>query len=341
MDPLTQGAVGAALPQAVSRRGDVAIAGLLGFLAGMTPDLDVLIRSSTDPFVALEYHRQFTHSLIFIPFGSLLCALVLHPLLGRRRGLSLRQTVLYCTLGFATHALLDACTNYGTLLLWPFSDLRVAWNNVSIIDPLFTLPILGLIALAAVRKAPFYARVALVWGLGYLALGLYQQQVAEGVGRELAAQRGHVIRRIEAQPSFGNLLLWRVTYETDTHFHIDAVRAGFRPEVYPGEARPRLDLARDFPWLKPDTQQARDVERFRWFSRDYLSPDKNDPSRIVDIRFSVLPNVTVPMFSIALDPTAGPDTHAAYLFDRGEPAARIGALWEMLAGDGSSAYNFP
>ena len=64
----------------------------------------------------------------------LLCALVLHHLLGRRRGLSFRQSWLYCTAGYATHAVLDACTTYGTMLLWPFSDARFAWNTISIID---------------------------------------------------------------------------------------------------------------------------------------------------------------------------------------------------------------
>ena len=75
MDPLSQGVLGASLPQASSNRQQVAIAGVFGFLAGMAPDLDVLIRSSTDPLLFLEYHRQFTHSLIFIPVGGLLCGL--------------------------------------------------------------------------------------------------------------------------------------------------------------------------------------------------------------------------------------------------------------------------
>ena len=113
MDPLTQGVLGASLPQASARGKYAASAGLLGFLAGMAADLDVLIRSSTDPLLFLEYHRQFTHSLVFIPVGGLLCGLVLHWLLGRRRGLTFRQSWLYCTLGYATHALLDACTTYG------------------------------------------------------------------------------------------------------------------------------------------------------------------------------------------------------------------------------------
>ncbi|NNF80958.1 MAG: metal-dependent hydrolase, partial [Rhizobiales bacterium] len=66
MDPFTQGALGAALPQATRRAAHVGIAGALGFASGMAADLDIFIRSSSDPLLFLEYHRQFTHSLIFI-----------------------------------------------------------------------------------------------------------------------------------------------------------------------------------------------------------------------------------------------------------------------------------
>ncbi len=70
MDPVTQGALGAALPQATTNKTRVGIAGVLGFVSGMAADLDVLIRSETDPLMFLEYHRQFTHALIFIPVGA-------------------------------------------------------------------------------------------------------------------------------------------------------------------------------------------------------------------------------------------------------------------------------
>ena len=188
MDPLTQGVLGAALPQATAARARFAAsAGLLGFLAGMAADLDVLIRSSSDPLLFLEYHRQFTHSLIFVPFGGLFCALILHALLGRRRGLSFRQSWLFCTLGYATHALLDACTTYGTMLLWPFSDVRVAWTTISIIDPLFTLPLLFAVVLAGRRSRPLYARLGLLWACFYMALGLWQRNEAVAMGYALAA----------------------------------------------------------------------------------------------------------------------------------------------------------
>ncbi len=142
MDPVTQGALGASVPQAFSRTTTVVAATLFGAVSGMAPDLDFLIRSDTDPLLYLKYHRQFTHSLIFIPVGSLICALVFHWLLGRRWQISFGLTYLFCLLGYATHGLLDACTSYGTQLLWPFSDARFAWNTISIVDPLFTLPLL-------------------------------------------------------------------------------------------------------------------------------------------------------------------------------------------------------
>ena len=38
--------------------------------AGAAPDLDIFIRSATDPLVAVEYHRHFTHALPLAPLGA-------------------------------------------------------------------------------------------------------------------------------------------------------------------------------------------------------------------------------------------------------------------------------
>ena len=70
MDPISQGAIGALAAQASVRHKNLAKVTLVGCLAGLAPDLDVLIQSRGDPILFLEYHRQFTHSLLFIPFGS-------------------------------------------------------------------------------------------------------------------------------------------------------------------------------------------------------------------------------------------------------------------------------
>ena len=299
----------------------------------MAPDLDVLIRSSSDPMLFLEYHRQFTHSLIFIPVGGLLCALFLHGLIGRRRGLAFRQTLLFCTLGYATHALLDACTTYGTMLFWPFSDRRVAWNTVSIIDPLFTLPLLAAVILAARRSRPIYTRIALCWALSYLAIGLWQRNEAVEMGRALAAARGHVPLRLEAKPSFGNVLVWKVVYETDDRFYVDAVRVSLSPRVFPGESVQKLDIDRDLPWLEQTSQQAQDIERFRWFSNGYIARDPVYANRVIDVRYSMIPNEVAPLWSIELRRDVSDGTHANYLVHRESEGAHVELLWNMLTGD--------
>ena len=58
MDPISQGALGGALSQSIANKHNIARITLVGCLAGMAPDLDVLIQSDTDPILFLEFHRQ-------------------------------------------------------------------------------------------------------------------------------------------------------------------------------------------------------------------------------------------------------------------------------------------
>ena len=62
------------------------------------------------------------------------------------QGENLKQDYFICLMGYASHGFLDAMTSYGTQLLWPFTNTRVSWDLISIIDPIFTsMLILGLI----------------------------------------------------------------------------------------------------------------------------------------------------------------------------------------------------
>jgi inner membrane protein len=330
MDPVTQGVLGASVPSAISNKKTVVAAGLFGALSGMAPDLDSLIRSDTDPLLYLEYHRQFTHSLIFIPVGALICAGILYYLLARRWDISFKLTYLFCLLGYATHGLLDACTSFGTQLLWPFSNERFAWNTISIVDPLFTVPLLVLVIIGVRKKNPVFAKAALCWVIAYQGLGFYQHQRVTAVGTELAQQRGHTPIRLEAKPSFANLLLWKVIYEIDDGYYTDAVRAAPSLTVYPGEFIPKLDVERDLPWLQKDSQQANDLERFYWFSRGYLSVDPDNPLRVIDMRYSLVPNEATGMWSIWFNPQAGKADHITIKQDRDTTGSRREKFGRML-----------
>jgi inner membrane protein len=311
VDPVTQGALGAAWAQPAARGRTFAAASVIGAASGMAPDLDLLIRSRTDPFLAVEFHRHFTHSLAFVPIGALICALLLYPLTGR----SVRFSFCYgfSVLGFASHGLLDACTAYGTMLLWPFSDERVAWDLVAVVDPLFTLPLIAFVVLGALRRRARYALIGLVWCLAYLGLGQIQNGRAVDAAYELARSRGHAPERLEAKPTLGNLVLYKTIYAYAGRYYVDAVRVGFSQRIFEGQDRLIVDRDRDFPWLMPDMQQARDLDRFDWFADGFLGLDPGNPNRIVDLRYSLLPNSADGFWGIELDPALAPDAHAAYV----------------------------
>lgn len=329
MDPITQGVVGAALAQTKGEATTLAKAGVIGALAAMAPDLDVLIRSSTDPLLVLEYHRQFTHSLLFIPFGALICSLIFYPLIANRWQLNFKAIYLWSFLGFATHGLLDGCTSYGTQLLWPTTNHRFSWDIISVIDPLFTLPLLALILLSSILKSKRYLYGALTWGALYLSIGIIQHERALEIGRELANEQDHQPIRLEAKPSFANILVWKVVYETERKFYVTAVRPGlFTPKVWIGDSTHKVNLINDFPWLEANSQQAKDIQRFDWFSAGYLGIDPQDNMGIVDVRYSLLPHQISPLWGIQLSKTQNNGQHVNY-FTRREN--RMESLKKLIA----------
>ena len=331
MDPLSQGVVGVVAAQQTANRKHLLIASALGFFAGMSADLDIFIKSSQDPLFSLEFHRQFTHSILFMPFGGLICALFFYYLFLQKKDISFKQTYIYSTLGYATHGLLDACTTYGTQLFWPFTNDRIAWNTISIIDPLFTLPILFLILFAVIKNNKKYSYVALSWVLIYSSLGFIQKDRAVETGKKLAQSRGHEVINIEAKPSFANIIVWKTIYTTQTHYYIDAVRAGLNTRVIEGVKIGKFNIQKSFPWLDPQSQQAKDIERFRWFSNGYIAISHNNPNHIIDIRYSMLPNEGHGLWGIELNPDGDNQVYIKRIFNRRSDMSTYIKLWNMIS----------
>ena len=330
MDPLSQGIVGSVASQQKSSKEKILLITIIGFLSGMAPDLDIFIRSSHDPLLAIEFHRQFTHSLVFIPFGGLICGTFFYYVLTKRRGMSMKETYLYCTLAYASHGLLDACTSYGTQLFWPFNDFRVAWNTISIIDPIFTITLFTLVFMSIFRKKVLFARIALIWVITYMSIGLIQNNRAENIGLLNANSRGHIPVRIEVKPSFANLLVWKVIYEADGKYYVDAVKIGLNTKVIKGTSVEKLNIKNSFPWLDLNSQQSKDIDRFSWFSGGYLSISKNNPYRIIDIRYSMLPNETHGLWGIEIEEDNEKNQHVKYFFNRENNSEALKELWSML-----------
>ncbi|MEE4329894.1 MAG: metal-dependent hydrolase, partial [Wenzhouxiangella sp.] len=302
MDPVTQGIVGSLWALPAARRERLRQAALAGWAGGMAPDLDVLIRSSQDSLLAIEYHRHFTHALAFIPIGSLAVALVLWPLMRKHAGFGLLY--LWCLLGYASHGLLDTATSYGTYLLWPFSDQRVAWNFISVIDPLYSLPLLVLLGIAVWRRRRLPVALAWFWLIAYMGFGAFQNARAEQIVDAWAQEQGIAVNRSVAKPAFANLVLWRGLIDDGERFHLVAVRTlpGTSASIWPGGSVLRFSAGT----FDPGTRLGNDLARFEHFSSRWLFryPDYDQGDRwfVGDLRYAIDPGSQRPLWGVVFDP---------------------------------------
>lgn len=332
MDPITQVALGAVAAQAVTGPGAQRRAAIAGGLGGLLPDADVFIRSASDPLLFLEYHRHFTHALAFIPLGGLLAAAVAW-LVGRGRW-PLSTLVLPAAVGWATHGPLDACTSYGTHLGWPFTDARVAWNLISIVDPIFTGLLLVGLWRALRRNAPAPSRrwlIAAAIYMGVCALQVGRARAAYGI---VIAERGHAPASFEVRPSIGNNILYRGFYELDGEYHVDAIRAPWTgpAAILSGHRHPALDADSFATRYGLTPSQREDLARFRFFSAGFLIEDRRFPGVVSDFRYAAVPDSVAPLWGIDFDGLE-PAQHARYrTFNRIEPAQRA-RFFKMLLGN--------
>jgi inner membrane protein len=331
MDVVTQGLLGGVLARAAARPNERKIATLVGAVAGLLADADILLRSTSDPLLTIEYHRHFTHSLVFIPIGAVVAMLILLPFLYRR--ITVPRLYLFCLLGYSMSGVLDACTSYGTHLFWPFTDERVALNIISIVDPVFSLILLVTLVLGLRSTGRQVVGVGLLLALVYLGIGFGQLQRAEQIALELASSRGHQPVHLVVKPTLANLVLWRSVYMTADHIYADAVRVGMpgSEQVFEGQSVKRFFAERDLPSLVPTSVLAKDIKRFTIFSDGFVAMDIEQSNVIGDIRYSMLPISVRPLWGIMIDPSQA-SAHAEYQFFRDSSKPVRQTFMNMLIG---------
>ena len=177
MEPLTHALCGAVMACALPRRCRRWWFPLWAAAVAASPDLDVLFVHN--PLEYIEYHRGITHSLVGGPVLALLAAL-LFVLLTRRKRPSFPDVTswsLPAAWGFACllifqHIWLDCMNSYGTQVFLPFSDYRVRWNALFIVDLLLLLPLLAGILLFRKRRGIMIGLTlwTLLYPLGALGL---------------------------------------------------------------------------------------------------------------------------------------------------------------------------
>ena len=141
MDSITQAALGAAIGHVILAKKIGGKGAILGAVVATIPDLDIILLPFFDDVQRISVHRGFSHSIVFSFIGALLIAFILSRIKWTAK-MNFWKLSLFSWLALFTHMLLDAFTAYGTQLFLPFSDYRVSFDSVNIVDPVYTVPLL-------------------------------------------------------------------------------------------------------------------------------------------------------------------------------------------------------
>lgn len=328
MDVVTQAIFGAAAGQSVAGRRLPRSAWVIGALAGYLPDADIFIRFENDSLSTWLIHRHFTHGFGFWPIGAALVMIVwgLVVLASRRskavdreRG-ELRQAGWW-GMGFAaalagimTHGVLDACTSFGTMMWWPVSFERVSWDLVAIIDPLVSLPMLGLVIASVVMGSKrgregrlderkdrkrfeldvrSVAIASLVWAVVYIGgLGLIQRERAMEAQRRIAEAGGDSIERGRVLMAPLQNYVFRSVYLSQGLVKSDLIRVPWWPwgeaKYIPAEHPKTLLLdERAIEGLNLPEEVMRDARRFSAFTQEWGVLHPEVPMAIADARYGL------------------------------------------------------
>ncbi len=119
-----------------------------------------------------------------------------------------------------THPLLDCHTTWGTQLLWPL-PYKLAWNNIFVIDPLYTVPFLVFVIIAMFYHRQSNTRKYLNWaGLAvsslYMIWSLGVKWYTYKVFEDNLESKGIVYSRLTTVPTPMNTFLWSATADGDT-----------------------------------------------------------------------------------------------------------------------------
>ncbi|MDL2285293.1 metal-dependent hydrolase [Desulfovibrio sp. OttesenSCG-928-F07] len=246
MDSVTHLAAGVLTPLAFRKAPRIAAVLLFGIAAGQLPDLDILAGSSA--WAMLNFHRSMTHSIpALIIFAALITALLKFFLSHLRvREMTVRvesgqaivnkpadwsfiEIFIVAFLGLSLHVYLDSMTTFGTQVLWPFSDYRIALPALFIVDFLFTVPLVLIMfyCLAGYRKPEKkekqlkWARYALVWIILYplCCLGI-NTGLNYKINRD-STEVGTAVEKVTLAPVLFSPFYWKAVAENTEEYRLD------------------------------------------------------------------------------------------------------------------------
>ncbi|MFT4981143.1 MAG: inner membrane protein [Bacteroidia bacterium] len=295
MDILTQGLLGATTFALVKEKHIGKKALLIGGIAGLMPDFDVLLAPIFNEIEFLTVHRSVSHSLLFAVIMSLFLGFVFQRKFGQAH--SLKGWVFAFFLAIFSHALLDWFTTYGTKLFSPISGHMFSLNSIHVFEPLYSVILLiGVIALLVKSDDSRYRTtiLTLTFTLSTIYLGstyVSKTHAYYHFKSELAKQELEY-ERILVSPTPLNSLLWHGIVKSESGYYFATYSI--------------LDKRKDIEFqfvashnkLIPEMEKSRLVKFYLDYTQDFplIKKDENGKVKVYAIKYGPINYFGVPEF---------------------------------------------
>jgi len=232
MDSFTHALTGAVMAKAIDDEKIGNWGTIAGLSLGFFPDTDFVLGLFDRQFY-LEYHRDFTHSLLLIPFYALFFSWLFVKISKRSSFWSFYKI---CFLVLVSHVILDLLTSYGTMILSPFFEHRFSWDLIFIVDFLFSgiifFPLL--VSLFWKRKSQWICRGSLIGLTLYILFCWTQHHQAIKVTKTFAQNLREEIIQVASLPQPLSPFRWANYIETKDRVYqgfVGLLRTEARPTV--------------------------------------------------------------------------------------------------------------
>lgn len=196
-----------------------------GAVAATFPDLDFVLGYVSE-LAYLRGHRGVTHSIVLLPLWGLLLAALMSKFFARDRatrawpGQGFAALYPVACAALAIHIAGDLITQFGTMILAPFSDRRFGLGTTFIIDlPLTGIILAGLAASALWRRRRAPAAIALVALAGWVGVGAVGRGEAIAAARAYAAEQGIEAAVVDAAPRPASPFNWTAIVFDGERYH--------------------------------------------------------------------------------------------------------------------------
>ena len=200
---------------------------------------------------------------------------------------SLKEWIIMFLWVLITHPILDCFTTYGTQILLPFSNQRVAFNNIAVADPLYTLPFLICLLIAMVHpkndlQRTVWNRRGLIISCLYMGLTIFNKTRINTVFENSLSRSGIEATRYTTSPTILNNVLWSGVAETDTAYYYGSYSFLDKEKFFNLQILPKKR-----PYPSGVLESDYTLKILRWFSDDYYNlVEKNrDSIEYFDLRF--------------------------------------------------------